>query len=71
MNEQANKIIDALGGTNKVAAIFGIGAPSVSDWRKYGIPRARMMYLEVAKKKKLKEIGVLWAYPQYIAMSME
>lgn len=59
MNETANKIIDALGGTNKVAAIFKIGAPSVSDWRKYGIPRARMMYLEVAKRKLLKQIGVL------------
>lgn len=40
------KIIDALGGTNAVARIFDIKAPSVSDWKKSGIPRSRKMYLE-------------------------
>lgn len=38
---QDSNIIDELGGTSKVAAMFGISAPSVSDWRKYGIPLAR------------------------------
>lgn len=41
------EIINALGGTCAVARIFGIKAPSVSDWKELGIPRARMMYLEV------------------------
>lgn len=42
---QDSEIIDALGGTGKVAAIFDIEPPSVSDWRKKGIPKARRQTL--------------------------
>ena len=44
-----NEIIDALGGTFRVAELCEVRPPSVSDWRKYGIPRARMMFLRVAR----------------------
>jgi len=40
-------IIDALGGTKAVATIFRIKPPSVSGWRKNGIPEARLDYLRV------------------------
>lgn len=42
-------IIDALGGTAEVARLCAVKAPSVSDWRKTGIPRARRMYLELIR----------------------
>ncbi len=56
MNEPATQIIDALGGTAAVARMFDLSMPSVSDWKKTGIPKARMMYLKVAHSKKLKGI---------------
>lgn len=34
-----NEIIDALGGTAKVARLCDVKAPSVSEWRKNGIPK--------------------------------
>lgn len=42
-------IIDALGGTAVVARLCKVKDPSVSDWRKAGIPAARRMYLETIK----------------------
>lgn len=44
-----SKIIDALGGTAEVARMFEISQPSVSDWRKDGIPKARLMYLRAVR----------------------
>ncbi|NCC41500.1 MAG: Rha family transcriptional regulator [Gammaproteobacteria bacterium] len=44
----ANHIIDALGGTKAVADLFRIKPPSVSEWRKKGIPSARMDYIKLA-----------------------
>jgi len=41
--------IDRLGGTAAVARMFGIAQPSVSKWRKIGIPPARLMYLSVVR----------------------
>ena len=43
-----NFIIDSLGGTKAVAALFRIKPPSVSGWRKNGIPSARMDYIRLA-----------------------
>lgn len=42
-------IIDDLGGTSKVAALCDVAPPSVSEWRRNGIPKARRMFLEVAR----------------------
>lgn len=57
----ATQIIDALGGTFKVAKLCQVKPPSVSEWRKEGIPPARLMYLKVIRpdifeeeKKKVK-----------------
>lgn len=49
MDKEANRIIDALGGTNATARMFEIEPPSVSDWRKTGIPKPRLMYLKIAR----------------------
>ena len=43
-----DEIIDALGGTAKVAAIFSVTAGAVSQWRKKGIPRVALMYIKKA-----------------------
>lgn len=53
MNVAATAIIDRLGGTAKVSRIFGLSMPSVSDWKRDGIPQARVMFLRAAHKKQL------------------
>lgn len=40
-----SQVIDDLGGTGAVAALFGIEPASVSGWRKSGIPAARKQTL--------------------------
>jgi len=45
----ADQVIAALGGTNAVARLCNIKPPSVVDWRKNGIPNARLMYLKVIR----------------------
>lgn len=47
-NDDDSKLIDELGGTGAVARIFEISDPTVSIWRKTGIPKARRMYLKLA-----------------------
>lgn len=42
-------LIDGLGGTNKAAEFFKVTAPSISEWRRTGLPKARRMYLELAR----------------------
>lgn len=44
-----SEIIDALGGTSKVAALCKVEPASVSGWRQKGIPQARRMFLELAR----------------------
>lgn len=51
-----SEIIDALGGTFRVAELCEVRPPSVSDWRKHGIPRARMMFLRVARPDVFKAL---------------
>ena len=58
MNHQATEIIEALGGTAEVSRIFSLSMPSVSDWKKTGIPKARMMFLEVAHAEALRGIDI-------------
>ncbi len=44
-----DQIIEALGGTSETARLFNIAAASVSEWRKEGIPKSRLMYLKLAR----------------------
>jgi len=43
----AGAIIDAIGGTAAVARICKVNSQAVSQWRRNGIPRARLQLLEV------------------------
>ena len=45
----ADQIIDALGGTAAVAKLCAVRNPSVSEWRKAGIPKARLQYLQLLR----------------------
>lgn len=45
----ANIIIDRLGGTSEVARLCEIKPPSVSEWRKTGIPKAQLKFLKLAR----------------------
>lgn len=49
MDKLANKVIDLLGGTTAVAVMCKVKPPSVSEWRKSGIPDARLMYLQAIR----------------------
>lgn len=42
-------LIDKLGGTTKAAEFFEVSAPSISEWRMTGLPKARMMFLKLAR----------------------
>lgn len=58
MNSHAIQVIDALGGTAEVARMFEVRMPSVSDWKREGIPSARMMYLRAAHQEALAGIDL-------------
>lgn len=47
-DKKAEELITELGGVNAVARICKIASSSVSSWRKIGVPRARLMYLQLA-----------------------
>lgn len=42
-------IIDALGGSGRVAELCRVTSQAVSYWRRYGIPQARRMYLQLLR----------------------
>lgn len=46
-NHPDSRIIDSLGGTGAVARICEVASPSVTGWKKRGIPQARVMYLRL------------------------
>ena len=56
-----DEIIDSLGGSSAVAELFEITVGAVSQWRNYGIPKARLMYLKVARpdvfKKQVQKVA--------------
>jgi len=58
MNTEATKIIEALGDTAEVSRLFDVRMPSVSDWKKAGIPKARMMYLQAVCPHALDGVDV-------------
>lgn len=53
MNAAATQIIERLGDTAEVSRMFGLQMPSVSAWKKTGIPHARMMFLRAVHKRRL------------------
>ncbi|QMV32378.1 hypothetical protein 8G_00061 [Ralstonia phage Hyacinthe] len=55
--EFANAVIDRLGGTAAAARIFRVEMPTVSYYRRNGFPKPRLMFLEVAFSKLLKEVA--------------
>ena len=48
-------IIQALGGTAAVARLCEVKAPSVSVWKKKGIPRARLQFLRLLRPDLFKK----------------
>ncbi|OXI26880.1 hypothetical protein CFB35_09935 [Burkholderia sp. AU16482] len=42
-------VIDAFGGTAATAYLCQVRMPSVSEWRRNGIPRARLLFLKLAR----------------------
>lgn len=58
MNLHATKVIDVLGGTAEVARLFDVRMPSVSDWKRDGIPHARMMLLRETRKEQLEAFNL-------------
>ena len=57
----ANIVIDAIGGTSETARLCEIDPASVSEWRKKYIPKARLMFLKLARPEIF--IGVLAESP--------
>jgi len=51
-----SRFIDRLGGTGAVARLCEVRPPSVSEWRKSGIPKARLMYLRAIKTAIFEDI---------------
>ena len=50
MTQDANQIIDKLGGTYAAARLCEVTPPSVSEWRaKNAIPKARLMFIKLAR----------------------
>ena len=57
MHTDHSRLIDDLGGTGAVARMFEIEPPSVSYWRKHGIPKSRLMYLKATHPAKFNVDG--------------
>ncbi|MBW7896542.1 MAG: hypothetical protein H3C27_15650 [Opitutaceae bacterium] len=45
----ANTIIDAIGTSSEVAQLCDVTVSAVSQWRRAGIPRARLLYLRAVR----------------------
>lgn len=46
---EANRLIDALGGTNKAATLCETSESAVSQWRTNGIPAPRLMFIKAVR----------------------
>jgi len=45
----ANTVIDNIGGNIKTAELCEVSPQAVSQWRRDGIPKARLMYLKAVR----------------------
>jgi hypothetical protein len=52
MQNSANQILDALGGTTAVATAIDAPTSTVHSWRTIGIPRSRLAHLRLIAKQK-------------------
>ena len=52
----SSDVIDRLGGTAAVARMCDIKPPSVSEWRRNGIPKPWLKFLRLARPDVLAEI---------------
>jgi hypothetical protein len=59
-----DEIIDALGGTSEVARLCEIQPASVSEWRKLGIPKARLKFLKLARPAAFISLGIVESAPR-------
>jgi hypothetical protein len=48
-DQEAGRVIDALGGTGEVARLCEVSDAAVSQWRRDGIPKARIQFLRLAR----------------------
>jgi len=48
-SESPSELIDKAGGTAKVAELCDVSMAAVSQWRDNGIPKARLMFLRLAR----------------------
>jgi hypothetical protein len=55
-NKFAVQVIDLIGGVSKTARLCEVKPPSVHEWKSRGIPKARLMYLRLARPDVFKEI---------------
>ena len=58
MNTHATTVVERLGDTAEVARMFEVRMPSVSDWKKSGIPKARMMFIKAVRPDVLADIDI-------------
>lgn len=66
-----DEIIDALGGTSEVARLCEIQPPSVSEWRRLGIPKAQLKFLRLARPAVFVALGIADAPPRRRAGDIE
>jgi len=64
MDIEANTVIDNLGGTGATARLCNTSPGAVSQWRRDGIPQARMMYLKLARPDVFEKVGASDTAPE-------
>jgi hypothetical protein len=59
-----DEIIDALGGTSKVAELSDVTDSAVSQWRINGIPKHQLKFLRLARPEIFTSLGIGDVTPQ-------
>lgn len=54
----SNRIIDLIGGTAETARICEVSQQAVSQWRRDGIPKPRLMYLRAIRPEVFVDLPV-------------
>lgn len=64
MNATPAQIIKALGGPAETARLCEISTAAVSQWHDNGIPKARLLFLKLARPDVFKQFGEGTAKPR-------